>query len=358
MFNMFNFKKLSLADQIYISRQLSVLIGSGLTLHESLTTLADESHSKKVSAFFVEAADEVNRGEALSEFFVAGGKSSGWRSIVLALVRVGEVSGSLGDSFGNAADELSRSNEIRKKIIGALIYPSCVAVFALILITGIVSFIFPKIIPVLQSVRGDLPISTRVVIFLADFLKHYWVFLVLGLSVFVTAVFFLVKKFSSVRIFLEKFLLLAPLFGGLYRAYSVSHIFKSISVLTSSGTNLGEAIEVTKLTVTSDLYRQALESAKEEITQVEQLAEALGSTGTWLFPKMYINILAIGERTGSLSDVCGQIAKINSEIFESDIETFSKMIEPALMIALGLAVGFIAISIITPIYEITSNVRR
>lgn len=349
-------RRLNLTDQIYISRQLSVLIGSGLTLHESLIALADESHSKKISTFFAEAADGVNRGEALSDFINTNSKKYGWRPIVLALVKVGEVGGSLGGSFENATAELSRSNEIRKKIISALIYPACVAIFALILIIGIVSFIFPKIIPVLQSVSGDLPISTQIVIFLADFLKNYWIFLTLGVVVFITTVLFILKKFSNARIFLEKFLFCAPLFGGLCRAYSISHIFKSIGVLSASGTNLVEAIDVATLTVASHLYKRALENAKEKISQGERLAVALD--GHRLFEKTHLNLLVIGERTGSLSAVCSQIAKINIERFESDIETFSKMIEPALMIALGLTVGFIAISIITPIYEITSNVRR
>jgi len=347
-------RRLSVGDQIYITRQLGVLTGFGLTLHESLGVLAQEAYSKKLKKFFTSADEEIGRGVALSNFIE---QNYDFKPIVLAMVGVGEASGLLSDSLTKISSELARLNNTRKKFIGALIYPACVAGFAGVLVIGIVSFIFPKIIPVLQSVRGDLPLSTRFIIFITDFVKQYGLYAAIGLSFFIVLAIYLLRKFNSLRIFFEFLILHMPVFGRLYQSYFVSHILNSIGILISSDTDTSGAIEIVSLSTNSLIYKEALKKTKNKIIGGGRLSESF-SDDPKLFPSFCLSLLSVGERTGSLPDACEQVSSLYNAQFESDIEVMTKLVEPAIMVILGLVVGFVAISIISPIYEITNQIRR
>lgn len=340
-------------DQIYVCRQLSALMTSGLTLYESLSTLSDEAHSKKLALFFVESRDRVMRGESFGALIEDGG----WKSIAIALARVGETSGSLANALHEAADELARSSDVRKKALGALIYPACIALFAGCLIVGIVTFIFPKIVPILKSVQGELPLSTRTVMFVAESVSTYGLVAVVLLTAGVVLLFVSLKKFKSARRFFQTIVLHVPIVGRLYRAYILAQLFKSLGILTASGVTVVDALEITTEITTNVVYTEALSIIAEKTTHGSHISDSLLGFPK-LFPKFCANLILVGERTGSFSGVCEDISKTYSRQFQSGIDSVSKLIEPALMISLGCVVGFIAISIISPIYEITSHVKK
>lgn len=359
------FYKLTLTDQIYISSQFAALMNSGLVLSECLAALSEETHSRRIGNFLSMLNDAIHRGESLSDVFV---DKNGWHPLAAALIGIGESSGTLAVSFADVAAELSRMSETKKKIIGAMVYPICIALFASALVFGIVNFIFPKIIPVIGSLKGNLPFSTKALIFFVQFTKSYFIWIIASIFFSCAVLFFSVKKSVRLKIFLEKCALITPVWGGFLKSKSIIQIFKSIGILIAAENNLVETLDVV-ISITPNLvYRQVLVLAKEKIAQGGRLSEALavsmnefgrfGPLRCSLLPKTLVSVLAVGERTGTLFAVCERIASLQSKKLDVDIAIFSKMIEPAIMIVLGFVVGFVAISIITPIYEITSSIRR
>lgn len=344
----------STADQIYITHQLSVLISTGLTIFQSLGVLAGEKHSKKQAAFFAAAQEELSRGKTFGDYLSEIG---GWNLFVIALVRVGEMSGTLGTTCSVACRELTERKDMQKKVLGALLYPACILVFATALITGIVGFVFPKILPVLQSVKGALPLPTRVVIFVAHVTTTYSIVIFVATLAVFTVLFFVYKKFAAARRFLERFILEVPFVGNLYRAYILSRLLKTLAVLTGAGVGLVDSLEKTADVTSSVLYGQACVEVQSEVAGGDQFSSSIAQYPR-LFPSLCSNLVSVGERTGTFSEVAERIADMYSSQFKSALDQISKLIEPVIMVLLGCAVGFIAVSIISPIYEITSQVGR
>lgn len=344
----------STTDQIYITQQLSVLIGTGLTIFQSLGVLAAEKHSKRQADFFALAQEELSRGKTFGDHL---SEISGWNPFVIALVRVGEMSGSLGETCAAACREMTERKDMQKKVLGALLYPACILCFATALIAGIVGFVFPKILPVLQSVKGELPLPTRVVIFVAHVTTTYGIVIFLSGIAVLAALFFVYKKFLRVRRFFENIIIRTPFVGNLYRAYILSRLLKTLAVLTAAGVELVDSLDKTVEVTPSILYGQACGLIRDEVVGGDQFSSAIARYPR-LFPSLCSNLVSVGERTGTFSDVAQRVADIYSKQFKSALDQISKLIEPVIMVLLGCAVGFIAVSIISPIYEITSQVGR
>jgi type IV pilus assembly protein PilC len=276
---------------------------------------------------------------------------------VVALVRVGEMSGTLGATFSTACRELTERKDMQKKVLGALLYPACILVFATALIASIVGFVFPKILPVLQSVKGTLPLPTRVVIFAAHVTTTYGIVIfVVALAVF-ALLFFGYKKFIAMRRFFERLILGTPFICTLYRAYILSRLLKTLAVLTGAGVGLVDSLEKTVEVTPGVLYGEACANIRADVAGGDQFSSSIARYPR-LFPSLCSNLVSVGERTSTFSEVAERIAEIYSGQFKSALDQISKLIEPVIMVLLGCAVGFIAVSIISPIYEITSQVGR
>lgn len=342
-----------IAQQSVVLQQFGALLGAGLTFHESARMLAQESRFERDKVFFAQLADEVSGGRTVSD--VLG--EWRWSTIAVTLIRVGELSGSLAKSCDTAARELSYRVAVKKKIIGMMLYPACVFVCALCLIVSIVGFVFPKILPVLESTRGTLPFSTRVVLGVTGFLSHYGVVVgaIVGVTLF--ALYGSYKKFDAVRRWLSIFILKVPFVGNVIRLYIVAQVLRTISVLSAAHIDVVDCIDRAHETITNHVYRYALRGVKESVVQGDSLSRSL-AVFPKLFPATTISMIAVAEQSGSLSEMSRSLSALYESEYTNSIEQFAKLIEPVLMICLGLVVGFIAISIITPIYEITTHVQR
>ena len=330
-----------------------MLIRSGLPLLGALRSMPDKTVSKSTVTVISCLADEVENGQFLSSAMRKFPKIFG--DFAVSIVRVGEVSGSLSENLDYLAEELKKKRELKRKIISALIYPLLI-LLATLGIAGVLSvYVLPKILPIFQSFRAQLPWSTRTLIFFSGFLSHYWLVLTLAAAT-VFAFFWLVVRLPKAKLQTDRALLHLPLLGQMFRCYYLSNFFRTLGLLLKSEIRIVEAVAIASATTDNLFYKKLLREASGCLERGEKLSGFLQKYPNF-FPPLAGQLLLSGEAAGNLSGSLLYVSGILEEDLADLTRNLSVVIEPALMIIMGVLVGFVAISIITPIYGFTQNLH-
>jgi type II secretory pathway component PulF len=244
---------------------------------------------------------------------------------------------------------------MKRKIMGAMFYPIFIVCATLALTAILTIFVFPKVLPIFSSVGLDLPISTKILIFVSHFLINYGLFLLLFLIAAVFAFIFLFRNPKFRRV-VEHTILKTPLAGSISQNYYLSNFCRTLGLLLKGDSRLDEAVKITASTTENLVYRQEFERVGSFINKGGKISEYL-ETRPKLFPDMLSHMVAIGETAGNLSETFLYMA----DMYEAEVDDLTKnlsgLIEPVLMVFMGLLVGFVAISIITPIYAVTQKLH-
>jgi type IV pilus assembly protein PilC len=349
-------RKLSIAEQSRIARRLSTLLGAGISLIEATRLM---QNSARMSSIFTAISGHISKGQTCSAAFHV---TDVFDQSLVEMIRIGEQSGTLSDAFARAAAFLESRDNLSKKITGAMIYPAFIACATLGIAVFLVVYIFPKIIPLITGMNIPLPFLTRLLMVVSDVLIRRWLVIVAGLSVSVLMVKLLWKYSACVRRWSRRFLLSLPIFGTIYRGRMMVEIFRPLGLLLDHGELVPRALmSVGKsLHNRNEEYSRAIFSAATTVVDGENITAALRSQScsSVLFPSIVTEFLEIGERTGSVAGACGHIATIYEAEVEESIKRITQVIEPTLMLGMGLTVGAIALSIVMPIYSITSHLTQ
>ncbi len=343
----------SIKEQILFLKRLSMMLRSGMPIAVCLEMLEQESYTLSQKTIMGHLRHEVSSGKTLAQAWGLYKRHVG--QFMINLVRIGESSGTLASTLEYIALELKKKHELRKQIIGALIYPLIIITATLSITVFLIVYIFPKILPIFQSMNVDLPFSTRLLIQVSGFLRAegFWVFLLLLL---VGIAYPFIRQTNFGRYYTDVTALRLPLFGRLTRYYYLANQCRTLGLLLLSEVHILEAIEITADSTEHLVYRNALQNARNALISGKML-----STELRLYPDLYpillVQMVQAGEMTGNLSNALMYI----SDMYESDITDVTKnlttLLEPLLMLCMGLCVGFIAISIITPIYGLTQHLH-
>lgn len=348
------FISFSIKEQIIFIKRLSMVLRSGMPIVQGLRMLEEEAHSRSVARIAKSLADDVSSGQSLSTALSKFEKTVGQFSI--NIVRVGETSGTLPENLEYIAQELKKKNELRKQVIGALIYPLVIVLATLGITTLLIVYIFPKILPIFLSLRADLPISTKILIAISGFLSSYGFFLLGGIILFGIA-YGILLRLPVFHLFMDHILVRLPIFGRLSQYYNLSNTCRTLSLLLKSDVRIVLAIDIAADSLKNHAYRKALRGAAEGVMQGQRVSVQFKNS-TVLFPPMLTQMMSVGESTGNLSSTLMYL----SEMYESEISDWTKnltsVLEPVLMLTMGFIVGFIAVSIITPIYGITQSLHQ
>lgn len=354
-FTMFQFTpSLSVKEQIIFMKRLSMMLRAQMPIVTSLEMIAGDAKKGHLKIIVSSVIADIASGQTLSHALGRYKKTFGL--FVLNIVAVGERSGSLPENLEYIAVELKKKQELKQQIVGALIYPAIVTVATLAITIFLIVYIFPKIVPIFLSVKTILPWSTRFLIAVSDFLSMYgwYALLVLVLG---TCLLPFILRIPRVAQFGNRVLLRVPVIGTLFKYYNLAHITRTLGLLIVSDVPLVAALDITARSTSNIVYRRAIEEALPKIATGKNIANELKES-THLFPTLVIQMVQAGEKTGNLSTTLAYL----SQLYEADIRDLTKnlttIIEPVLMLVMGLLVGFIAISIITPIYGITQNLHQ
>ncbi len=348
------FSGVSAQEKINFARNLSIAIKAGLPILEGLKMLKKQTGSKALSRIFDALINDISNGQ-----FLAIGLErfpSAFDSFFVNIVRVGEATGTLSANLAYLADELKKSHTLKNKIRSAMVYPVIIMIATLTLVFFLIFFVLPKILPLLVSLNVNVPLSTKILIAVTEFMLARWFSVVGGLIglVLIARFLFLLKP---VRLYFDKLLLFVPVFSGLIIDVNVVNFTRTFAVLLRAGIKIVEALEITAATFDNLVYRQELLRASENIRKGGRLAQYL-SMSKKTFPGLLCGLVEIGERTGNLEDNLVYLSEYYKEEAELRINNLTTLIEPILLLFMGLLVGFVAISIITPIYSITQGVGR
>ncbi len=344
--------RLSLRDQALFAKRLSLLSRAGVTLLESINIMNRQSKGAR-KKMYEEIENDLANGQYLSKSLARHHHSFG--NFAINIIRVGETTGTLSDNLLYLSEEIDKKRELRGKVIGALIYPIIIMVSALAIAGFLTIYLFPKLMPVFQSLNVKLPITTRALIWISTFLIAYGPWIIAGLVVGLIALFIALRD-ERVRFIFDHFLLKIPVMGDVLQHYHISNTCRTMGLLLKSNVRVLESVTVAAETSSNLPYRYALAHLKTAITKGSNIAKQLEKK-PGLFPIMLTEMIAIGEKTGNLSETFLYLSGIYEQELDEKTKRLSSTIEPAMMLGMGLLVGFIAVSIITPIYEVTQHLQ-
>jgi len=344
---------LSVREQIIFMKRLSMMLQSGMPIAYCLRLVAVEKSGSRVSVLSSLLLAEVESGRALSTALMDTAQINS--PIVVSLVRIGEASGTLPESLEYIARELKAGQEVRRQIISALVYPAIIVLATLGLAVFLITYIFPKITPIFIGLNAQLPVSTKLLLGLSQFLTLYgWYVIVV--AILFTIVWSVIIKQPQVRLWLDLILLRLPLTGRFVQYYNVVTMCRTLGLLLSSDVRIIEALSIVAACAPHKIYTKTLTDVAAGVATGQLLSGQL-SRYPKLFSALVIQMTEAGEKTGNLP---GTLTFL-SDMYEADIRDLTKnlttILEPVLMLTMGLIVGFIAISIITPIYGITENLH-
>lgn len=345
--------RLSLREQALFAKRLSLLIKAGVPLLKSLTILSRQTKSRANKKMFARITRDIENGQYLAKSLGSFKKTFG--EFAINIIRVGETSGTLSENLKYLADELDKKRRLRQKVIGALVYPAVIMIAALAVSALMTVFLFPKLLPIFKSLNVPLPLMTRIMLFLSDFLTHYWWLIILALVLF-AILFTLLMRIQRFRFVVHRITLSMPIIGSLFKDYYLVNMCRTLGILIKSSVHILEATTIAADTSTNLAYRKELQELHRSINKGSNVAKHFQKNQR-LFPNIMAQMIEIGENTGNLSDTFLYLADMYEEDLDEQTKRLSSVIEPVMMIGMGLLVGFIAISIITPIYEVTQHLN-
>lgn len=348
------FVRFPIKEQVHFAKRMAFLIGAGVSVLESLHLLRDQSKSSSRKYIYGEIIEDVTSGLYLSTSLRKFERLFG--GFAINIIKIGESGGVLTQNLNYLADELRKKEELRKKVVGALIYPVFITIATLVLSGSLTVFIFPKVMPIFQSLSVELPLTTRILLAISNFLAQYGLYLIGGIIAFVILFRVAVVYLPTFRFAMHRAMLHLPLFGRLIKYYFMTNFCRTLGLLLRSGVGILEAVDITGDTLGNDVYRKECKNMAEVVLRGERISVYLAKR-QHLFPDFTAHLIAVGEQTGSLSDTLIYL----SDMYESEVSDMTKnlsnSIEPVLMIFMGLIVGLVAVSVITPIYEVTQHLQ-
>lgn len=338
-------------EQAIFAQQLAMLLRSGLHLSEGISLMGAQARTRTSSYILSRMAREFARGRTLAACMADFRNMFG--VFAIAVVDIGERSGTLAQSLAYLSEELKKQNALRKKVIGALVYPAVVICATVGISLMLTVEIFPKILPVFRGFKQQLPLSTRMLIFLSTLLIRHGVLLGIALAC-AGCGFFFAARLNAVQDRLHRLILIVPIFGKLARSYAISSGARTTGLLLRSGIPIVQALTISGDAAANSAYRDAIGNIARMVGSGARLSEEMNACAR-LFPPPAPQVIHAGEQSG---DLAGALFHV-SELYEEEVEELTKnlttLLEPLLMLGMGAVVGFIAISIIEPIYGITQN---
>jgi type II secretory pathway component PulF len=349
------FNHLGVQDKINFTRHLAIVIKAGMPLYEGLRVLRRQAGSNTLIRIIDDLMEDVNNGRFLADGLQRYEKIFG--SFYINIIRVGESSGTLSQNLLYLADELKKAKLIKNKIRAAMVYPVIILVATLIVTSFLTFFVFPKILPLFLSLNVKLPPTTRALISFLTFSKEYGAYVILGAVVLIFLIRLVLRKVPPVKYAVDLCMLYTPGLGKLLVALNLANLCRVLGLLLKSGVRIVEALLITSHTFNSLVYKRSIERATEEIRKGGQFATFLGSHRN-LYPTILSEMVEVGENTGNLEENLVYLSEYYTEEIDAQIHNFTSLLEPLLILMMGLFVGFVAVSIILPIYTLSQGLSN
>ncbi len=341
---------LSLKQRILLTRQLQVMISSGIPLVQGLEILSDQSADPTIRTMLGELRDKVSQGSFFWEALAAYPRT--FSKIYVALVRAGESSGSLDIVLKRLTRYLEDSERLRKMVVGALTYPAVVCVVGLGVVILMLVLVIPKFEEMLSANQTELPLPTQIVIGASHFLVNNFLPVtgVAALALFSAIRFF---QTHEGKVLLDRTLFTLPVFGGLIQKGAVASFTRTLQTLITAGVNLVDAVDIARTTVDNVVIADAVSKIRGEVETGKSLSTVV--TGISVFPKMAAQMISVGEATGNLDKMLEKVADFYEAEVESAVSNAGKLIEPIILVVLGGLVAGMLVAMYLPMFKLAGS---
>ncbi|HJL43350.1 MAG TPA: type II secretion system inner membrane protein GspF [Myxococcales bacterium LLY-WYZ-16_1] len=345
-------RKPSVGELALVTRQLSTLLRSGITLIDALTAIGDQVESEKMKRVFGSVKADVNEGLSLADSMQKHDEI--FNHLYVSMVRAGEASGALDKVLARLADFTEAQARLRSKIQSAMLYPLIMLGVGSLIMLILFIVVIPRITKIFEQVKAELPLQTKLLIFIADTLKNYYfiLFPLLGVLVWV---FLRWKKSPKGKPRWDRFTLVAPVFGPVVRLVAISRFSRTLATLLRSGVPVLNALDITKDVLDNERLSSVVGEAREAIREGESIATPLKRSGE--FPPIVVHMVSTGEKSGQLEEMLEHVADNYDFQVDQRVEKLTTLIEPIMIVGMGVAVAFIVFSVLLPILQISQHVR-
>lgn len=337
-------------DVVVFSRQLAVMASASVPIVQALKILVNQTHNPRLKVIISEVADEVDGGAKLSQ--ALGRYRKVFSDFYVAMIRSGETSGKLDEVLNYLADQQEKDYDLTSKIKGAMIYPVFILGGLTVVAVVMMVFVVPKLTGIIAESGAELPLATRILILVSDFMQKFWYILIGVLGGGFFALFKLTRQGPG-KVLYDRMKLKVPIFGKLWQRIYLVRMTRSLSTLIVGGVPLTAALEVVADVVGNDLYSTLI---KQTIKEVED-----GNSVATLFlkskevPPMVSQMMSVGEQTGRLEHILAKITDFYAREIENLVSNMVSLIEPLIMVLMGVGVGLMVAAIILPMYQLASS---
>ncbi len=338
-------------DVVFFTRQLSSMLTAGLTLMQSLRTLqlqmSDGKLKNIIGSVVIDIEDGNSFASALQKF------PDTFDDLYVALIRAGESSGQLDKLLGRLADNLEKQQSIASQVKGALLYPIIVLIGMALVMVVIMVVVIPQLTPVYNQLHVQLPLPTLIVVYISNFMIHFWYILLIAIAV-VTIAFMQWKKTQTGKILLDTIVLKLPVFGKLVHDTIITEVTRTLGLLSGAGILVVDALKQSADVANNIVYKNAILAVAKNVEKGVSVGESMSYSS--LFPPIVVEMVKVGEQTGKLDDSLTRVSAYYEQEVDARVKALTTLMEPFIIVFLGAGVGFLMLAVISPIYSLINNI--
>ncbi|MCK4917834.1 MAG: type II secretion system F family protein [Candidatus Omnitrophica bacterium] len=342
--------KVYLKEILEFTNQLSVLMNSGSTLVNSLNTLIIETEQPRLNPLIINIVSGVKEGNSFSQTLKNYPKI--FSELYVSLVEVGETSGTLGENLMRIGEFLEEELDFKTNLVSIATYPLLILTVGFLTVLVLLKFVIPKLVDIFQEIEQTLPVSTACLVYISGIFSKYW-YVFIGLMVLF--VFGIKKYFQNAKNKLkwDRHKLSITVIGGVLKKIEIGRLARTLAILLKNGVSISRALVILEFTTPNLIFRQAICEIKGQINEGASLNSAMKNTG--VFPMGFINAVTVGEDSGILGEVLESLSLSYKKDIDRKIKNLMTILEPLLIIGLGLIIGFVVLSMLLPIFKIDFN---
>jgi type IV pilus assembly protein PilC len=345
--------KVKATDLTIMTRQLSTMVSSGMTILRSLYVLEAQTENPALTAVLVDIRKDVEAGLPLSDAFERHPKV--FSPLFVAMTRAGETGGLLESSLIRIADQLESEDGLRRQVKSAMVYPTVVMIFAMVVLLALVAFIVPVFVGVFKQFGGSLPAITQVTVGMSHVVTHQW-YLLIGGTVGTVWAFRKWKSSHKGRGQWDKLRLRIPFkIGDIVQKIALARWSRTLSALVTAGVPLLQALDITAKTAGNRVIEDAMGAVIESVTRGGTISGPLKDAP--VFPSMVVHMLGVGEETGAMDQMLSKIADFYEDQVEASVKSLTSILEPVMLVVVGGIVGFIVVSMYMPLFKVYDQIR-
>jgi type IV pilus assembly protein PilC len=345
-----DFGFVSSSEKVLFSKELATLVSAGIPIAQAMHILEEQVESKMMKKAAIEIANDIEGGFSLSSAMDKHRNIFG--PLYVSMIHAGEIGGILDQTLEKMADEIEKDHELVAKIRGALAYPGIIMIAMVLVVIYMITSVIPQIADVFSEMGGDLPASTKFLMALSSLFLSYGFFILIGIVAAFLGFRRALKSSSKFRYYCHLVLLKIPILGKTTKKVNVVRFTRTLGSLLTSGVAVIEALQISADTLTNEVFKKEILNVAQKVEGGSSVAEPLKKSKN--FPSMVPHMISVGEETGTLDKTLLKVTDFYEKDVDHTVKNLSSILEPLLMIIIGLGAGFIVISVITPIYQMTT----